>query len=308
MKNNIVIVSDDKIVIDTKITKIFDELKLKNVEVIKFNMSDVSIASIVEELDTYNFLADRKVVICYESTFLAGEVNKELKLLKAYLNSPSDNILIMVTASLSDKKEIKDLLSNNVEIIDSNISSEVLVKNNLEEFKMENRTVKYFVEYCSKNNEKILNELEKLKCYKKNDSNKLITELDIKNIVIKDYDIDIFDLVNLIAKRKKKEAFLLYKKLVNKEKDAVAIVASIASQIRLLYSVKVLSNNRVKVEEMAKIINVKPRAISIALENSENFSTKKLLYLLNCLADIDYDNKSGNSQGNNSFELFLLNI
>lgn len=308
MKHNFLIVSEDKIVIDSKISKILSEISSKEREIIKYDMAETTISSVIEELDTYNFLSVCKVVICYNCTFIDKEPNKELKLLKKYLENPSDNYLVMISAAISDKKDIKDLLSNNVEIIESGISSEVLVKNNLNGFIMDNRTVKYFVSYCLSNNEKILNELNKLKAYKADDNNKTITIQDIEKIVLKEYDEDIFDLVNAIARRDKNNIFDIYLRLIENERDAVNIIASISSQLRLLYSVKVLKDDRVSINEMATIINVKPRAISIALENCDNFSYTKLLSLLNELSEIDFKSKSGKTSGNTLFEMFLMSV
>lgn len=309
MKNNYLIVSDDKIVIDNKISKILSEINIKGIEIIKYDMSEITIPSIIEELDTYNFLSSCKMVVCYNCTFIEGEVNKDLKLLKNYISNPSDNYLILVASKISDKKDIKEFLASGIEIIDSGISSEVLVKNNLKEFKMENRTVKYFVSYCLSNNEKILNELEKLKHYKADSSDKLITVEDIEKVVIKEYDEDIFDLVNAIAQRNKPKCFDIYFRISQKEKDIVNIVASIASQLRILYSVKVMSQGKLSIENMAKILKVKSGAVSIALNNCGNFSEKKLLFLLNELAEIDYKTKSGKiSNSSTLFKTFLMSI
>ena len=308
-KHNFIIVSDDKIVIDSKINKIIEDenLKKNEAEVIKIDMLENSISDLLEELDTYNFLSNYKIVICYNCKFLEGEANAELKKLKAYVENPSDNYLIMITSKISDKKDIKELIKD-IEVIDSGISTELLIKRNLEEFKMENKTVKYFANYCLRNNEKILNELEKIKCYKYNDPLKIITEEDINKLVIRDYDEDIFDLVNAIAHNDKNKAFDIYERIIKKQKDSITIIASIASQIRLLYSVRFLSDKKKNVNEIAKIVNVKPIAVSIALENCYNYSEKKLISLLNELADIDYKIKSGNTNGNTLFEIFLMGL
>ena len=308
MKHNFLIISDDKIVIDQKISKILSDIPFKEREIVKYDMSDTLISSMIEELDTYNFLSFCKVVICYNCAFLEGEVNKEIKYLKKYLLNPSDNYLIMVATKISEKKEIKEMLSKDIEIIDSGISSEVLVKKNLESYTMDNRTVKFFVDYCLGNNEKILNELEKIKTYKMDDIDKNITVQDIEKIAIREYDENIFDLVNAIAKRDKNKMFDIYLRIVRNEKDIVNVVASVSSQLRMLYSVKILYSYKLSVNEMASIINVKPRAISIALENCDNFSCQRLLFLLNELADIDYKSKSGIASGDVLFETFLMSV
>ena len=214
----------------------------------------------------------------------------------------------MCNDSLSEKKDIKELLTNNTEIIDNKISSEVLVKNNLEYCSMDNRTVKYFCDYCLYNNEKILNELNKIKSYKYSEKDKNITIEDINSIALRDYDEDIFDLVNSIVANNKNKSFELYYRLSQKEKDSVNIVASVSSSIRNLYSVKVLKNKKYSQNEISSILGIKPYAVSIAMQNCDNYSTKKLLFLLNTLADIDFKTKSGNGRGNTLFEMFLLSL
>ncbi len=306
MKHNFFIVSSDKVTIDAEIDKILKNVP-KEREIIKYDMDDTLISTVVLELDTYNFLSSCKVVICYNFNFMEKEDGKEFRYIKDYLANFNDNYLIMISSELSDKKQIRDILSN-VEIINTKISSFDLIKKNLDGFLMDNNTINYFVNYCLENNEKIINELNKIKVYKYSDPDKTITNKDIDMLVLKDYDEDIFSLVNAIAKKDKINMFSIYSRLITKEKDTVNLVASIASQVRLLYSVKVLSDAGLNINEMATIINVKPRAISIAMENSCNFSTKRLLKLLNELTEIDYKTKSSNISGNILLKIFLLNV
>lgn len=308
MKNNYIVISDDKITIDSRINKIISDIKEKDIEVIKYDYPEVSIRDMLDSINTYNFLSNCKLIIFNNCSFLSKDSDKELKDLGKYLDNCGENYLIMVNDSISDRKEIKELLSKNIELLDNKISTDLLIKNNLDFCLMDNRTIKYFEEYCLFNNEKILNELEKIKCYKYSETDKNITIDDINNIVLKDYDEDIFDLVNAIANRKKEKSFELYNRISQKEKDSVNIIASVSSNIRNLYSVKVLKNKNYNQNQISEILGIKPYAVSIALQNCDNYSTKKLLSLLNTLADIDYKTKSGNGRGNTLFEMFLLGL
>ena len=308
MKNNYIIISSDKIAIDTKIKNIINDIKIKDLEIIKYDYPNSTIDIVLEDLNTYNFLSNCKLIIFNNCTFLSGDADKSLSKLKEYLNNSSDNYLIMINDSLSDKKEIKEIIKNNVEVIDSKISSEVLIKNNLEYCTMDNKTVKYFAEYCLYNNEKILNELKKIISYKYSEKDKTIKIEDINEIVMKDYDEDIFDLVNAIVTKNKDKSFELYKRLSRKEKDSVNIITSVAGGIRNLYCVKILNENKKTQQEISTILGIKPYAVSIALNNCNNYSSKKLLHLLDTLADIDYKTKSGNGRSNALFEMFLLSL
>ena len=195
-----------------------------------------------------------------------------------------------------------------LDVIDGRISSEILIKKNLDNFTMDNRTVRYLSSYCLGDNEKILNELQKIKCYKLNDEKKEITINDIDNLVIKNYDENVFDLVNAIVRRDKPLSFDILSRILQKQKDSVTIVASIASQIRLLYSIKTLKEDKVRESEMSSILGVKQGDISIASQNCDNFSSKKLLYLIDELAKIDLKSKSENIDSELLLKKFIFDI
>lgn len=308
MKNNYIIISNDKITTDNTINSIIKKINIKDLDIIKYDYQEDSIDKILDDLNTYNFLSSCKLIVYYNCSFLSKDADKLIKELKKYLINPSDNYLIMINDSISEKKEIKELINDNVELIKNEISSIDIVKQNLNNFKMDFQTIKYFCDYCLNNNEKIINELEKIKLYKIDDEDKNITINDINKIAIRDYNDDVFDLVNAIINKNKDKAFELYFRLFQKDKDSINIIASVAGTIRNLYSVKVLQENKCSRDEIAEILDVKPYAVSKALENCNNYSSKKLLYLLNELSDIDYKTKSGNGQSKILFEMFLISI
>lgn len=305
--NNYIIVSNDQLTIDVKINEIIKNINIKDLEVIKYDYEDVSINNMLEDINTYNLLASSKLIIYTNCLFLEKSCDKDYKYLSEYLKNPSDNYLVMTCNSLSDRKEIKDILDY-VEVVNTNVNIESLIKSKLEDFTMDNKTINYYINYCLNNNQKILTELEKLKCYKYSDSDKNITIDDINNIVLKDYDEDVFVLVNAIAAKDKDKAFSVYNRLRNKEKDSVNIIATVGNGIRNLYSVKVLNEKGYKQGEIASILDIKPYAVERALMNSGNYSTKKLLSLLNDLADVDYRCKSEYGRDNAIFEMFLLSL
>jgi DNA polymerase-3 subunit delta len=305
---NYLIVANDKISIDSLINKIVSGSKEKDLEIIKYTYPEIGIPDVLEELNTYNFLSNCKLIVFYNCTFLSKDSDKAIKEFKKYIENPSDNYLILVNDSLSDRKEIKELIASGIEVVENKTSIEEMIKSNLDFCTMDDKTIKYFIGYCLGNNEKILNELEKIKCYKYSENDKNITIKDINSIVMKDYDEDIFDLVNAIANRNREKSFDIYGRIREKEKDSVNIIASVSSNIRNLYSVRVLLEKKYKQNEISNILGIKPYAVQIASERCGNYSKKKLLYFLNTLADIDYKTKSGSGRGNALFEMFLLNL
>lgn len=310
--NIYLIESEDSIVIRTTVNDIIKKNKKENSSVITYDMTEKSIDDVIYELDTYNFLEPSKVIICDNCYFLTSnkektEVEHHLKYLKKYIENPNvENILILCCDKLSDRKEIKELLNNQVEILKNNISIDRLIRLELEDYEMSYDVINYLIEYCLNDNEKILTSLKTLKDYKLEE--KKITKEDIDTIILKSYQEDIFDLTNAIAKRKSNLAFSIYSRLIQTEKDAIGLVAAIANQFRMLYTTKVLIQEGYREDEIARQMGVKPKAISIARENTRGYTEKELLSFIEELADLDIAIKSGESTGNYLFELFLLKL
>ena len=127
MKNNYIIVSNDKVNIDFNIQSIIKKINIKDLEIVKFDYPDSTIDNVLEELDSFNLLSNCKLIIYYNCQFLNKEVDKNIKQLKKYLDNPSENYLIMINDSLSEKKDIKELVSNNVVILNETLSSQKIV-------------------------------------------------------------------------------------------------------------------------------------------------------------------------------------
>ena len=203
-------------------------------------------------------------------------------------------------------KEIDELLSK-VTVIETKLSPYDLVKNNLEDFKMDSNAIKKLVELSLDDNEKIINELNKLKMYRYDSPSKLITYEDVTNIVIEKFNDNVFDLVSAITNKNKTKAFDLYSKLIVTT-DSTSIIGAITSKVITLYQTKILSEEGLKKDEIVKITGANVWAINYAYNECNNFSSKKLLRLLKDLSDIDYKSKSQNTDIDFLFKMFLLSL
>ena len=86
---------------------------------------------------------------------------------------------------------------------------------------------------------------------------KKITKEDILELVVKkqgDMKETTFQFSRALAEKNKKEALKLYNVLLEENNDSIAILGLLASQLRIIYQVKILENRRMSVEENAKKI------------------------------------------------------
>ena len=310
--NNYLILSEDSVLIDDVIKNIIKENNLSSNSIVKYNLTETPLDTLIEELNTYAFFEDRKLVIAYSCTFLSSNKKKnELvqneKLLEEYFNNPNPlSSLIIVTDKLDDRKKLSKIIKEKCNVIEKKLSIEDKIKKNLEEFKMDNRTINYFIDYLKEDNERILTELEKLKMYKYEE--KEILKEDIDSIVVKEFDEDIFSLINCILKREVTQAFDIYNRLIFRGEEISKIVITVADQIRLIYKTKILMKDGKSRDTITSMFGIHPYRVKLAIEYSYNFTFEELEKYLIELGNIDINIKTGKSPNNYGFDLFLLRL
>lgn len=309
--NTYIIESNDYIVINTKIKEIIKKHKLTNDMIVKYDLFETSISRVVEELNTVSFIYPNKVVICENAYFLStskprGVVEHNVNTLINYLENPNtDNVLIFITDKIDTRKEAVKLIDKEF-IVKGDVSIDDLVLERLDSFKMDNKTIKYLIDYCDNNNERILNEIDKLKCLKLDE--KIITIEDINSCVIKLTGENIFSLIDAIVTKNKRKAFLITEELIDNGEEISKIIIMVADQFRLMLQVKNFLKKRYSQEEIAKMLRIHPYRVKLAAEKGYNYSEKVLLSNLEYFFDLDYMIKSGSSNPKLCFDLFLANL
>lgn len=305
------IISEDSFTINQELNNIINNDK--DIEIVKYNLLETKIEDVLETLDTYNFFNTRKIVICENPTFITSESNKliidnDLIKLENYLNNPSkENTLILVTKTkLDERKKITKKLKEIAKIIDKPLNINSYIKNNLDGYKMDTKTIDYLLKHCKENKDRIINEFNKLKLFKYDE--KEITIDDIDNYVTKTLDDNIFELIDSIIKKDKRKALRIYDELLIQNEEPIKILVLIANKFRTLYQIKLLSKNGFNNEDIAKKLFLHPYTVKLSKEMAINYSEQEILDNIKKLANIDYDIKVGNTLNNISLELFIIEL
>lgn len=308
--NIFLVVSNDKITLDEKIKDL--KKKNKDSEVIYYDLLETPIERLIEDLDTYNFLANSKIVVGTNAFFLGTDkpkttITHNTDILEHYLENPSsDNILILVTDNLDKRKKLTTLISKKAEVIEELKDIHSIILKKLDNYKLEKNAEAKLIEYCSNSHERIINEIEKLKLYKLDD--KLITEKDIDDVVMINLDDNIFHFIDSILSKDKKYAFKLYHNFLLHGEQVVHMIILLSNKIRLMYQVKVLLNQGNSDQAISKLLKVHEYPVKLAREKAYNYSEDALLQILEKLAKIDLDIKSGEKSGEIEFETLLASI
>lgn len=312
MKHNYLIESTDSYSIKLKIDKIIKDNGFMDASISYYDMADETLDKALEDLDTYGFFTNKKVVVItnFSSIDNNGQKNSLERLAKYVNNDFPDNMLIITTDKLvvKDNKFLKDI-KKNLEQFSLETNSLDYIKAELSSYKVDNSTIKLIDEYCLKDLAKIHNECSKLKNYKITD--KVITSDDVRGLVIKkmgDATDTTFSFVRALAEKNKKEALRLYQEILDYNIEPIALVGLLASQFRIMYQVKVLDKRKYSNKEIANALNAKGYRVIKTKELLYFYSEKEILNLIIALGDIDFKIKTTNSDPNSLLQLFILNM
>lgn len=300
--------SNDYLLFQSEKDKLISSKGFSEAQIDIYDLEEVPLSNALEDLDTYSFLSDKKVIILINIECIKFDDNKDdLNHLIKYINNPNkDNLLIIYSNGNNTLKTIKEL-KKVCKLIESDISIKDYIKNSFKDYKIDFKAINMLEEYCLDDFTKVVNECDKLKNYKMDD--KTITCADILNLVTKklgDSRDLTFAFSRSLALKDIKSALEKYRELLDYDIEPLSIIGLLASQIRIIYQVKLLENK--KDSEIALELGEKEFRIKKTRELTRLYSREELLNLMRELANMDYRLKTEDIDGNNLIELFILNI
>ncbi|MBP3920882.1 MAG: DNA polymerase III subunit delta [Bacilli bacterium] len=297
---------DEKFLINEEIKDIIKKEKIESISISKYDLEINTMKDIIDDAYTLSLFDERKIIIVDNlDLYIKNEKNTEI--LDEYVDNQNENVIIIFTASnLDNKKKIVKKLKTKVKTQEFNKLKNIsnIVKKMFDDYKIDYSCVDLLIKLVGNDLGIIKSEVEKIKTYK---SSKEITRQDILELVSINNTDDIFDLINYIVNKDKENAFQVYDNLIMHNEEPIKIIITLANQFRLIYQVKELYKEGNSRDRIAEILKVHPYRIKIALEKSNNYSSKILLKYLSQLSDIDYKIKNGLIDKNLALELFILN-
>ena len=301
--------------IDEKIKEIIKENKIDKYNIEQFDLENNSIREIIDSSNTLSLFADKKILIIDNSFIFTGSTKKtdekDILLLDNYLDNINDNTIIIFKVNnekLDSRKKIVTKIKKVAKIIEFNKLLDInsKIKELFEPCKIDNNTIKYFIDRVGTNMELISKEIEKIKTYKDQDKN--INENDITNLTNKNINTDIFYLLDNILNNNKEKAIESYNEMIKIGEEPIKILVMLANQFRLIYQVKELSKKGYREYDIMDILDQKQFTIKKAVERISKYKDTELLKYINDLAELDINIKSGLIDKNIGLELFILNI
>ncbi|MEG2457839.1 MAG: DNA polymerase III subunit delta [Bacilli bacterium] len=303
----------NRILIDKYIDSIIKENNIKSI--FKFDLNESKINDVLVEANYKDLFNDKKAIIVDNALFLTSISKDSTDEFERYIvSNDEDNYMFLIVneEKLDERKKIVKYLKENSIVkvfnkIDNNSLREYIFNSfNSEGYNIEQTSISLIIKLTLNNINLIETEIEKLKLYKV--ETKTISEEDVKNVVPRTHEDDIFKLVTSVINKSRNDIFSIYKDLISNNFEPIALISLLSNTFRLYYSVSVLYKDGYNDTSIATFLGVHPYRVKLAREQLYNYNEDDLLKLIERLADADYDIKSGKIDKFIALEMFFTSI
>ena len=300
--------------INKYVNKIIDDNKVGEFDINKYDLTNTSLTDIINDASSMSLFSEKKVIIVNNAYIFTGSNKKNIEQnideLENYVNNNNENtilIFIVNNEKLDERKKITKLIKKNGIVKDFNtIDNITLAKNLFDSYSISIDNIKYLIERVGDDTTLLASEIEKIKTYKDKDLN--ITKDDITKLTTKSLEVNNFKLIDAIIKKDKALALSLYQERLKLNEEPIAIIISLANQIRIMYQVKQLYLNGYTENNIASILKIHPYRVKLAAQNSKKYDSDILLNYISKLANLDINIKNGKIDKKLGLELFIISL
>lgn len=310
MAYNYIISSDDKEAAINKIEEIKNAIDYE-LDESNYDLEDDGLYSVIDELTTVSLFASPKLIIVKSAETIVNSSDKALsELYKAMNDMNSENVLIFLFYKGFDYSNEKlnkiKKYSSFIDIKLKNIPITEYIKNLFEAdgYEIDSQAISLLSSYLD-NLASVKTAVEVLKCYKCD--NKKITDNDIKLMITKPLEDNVYQLVEAVIDNDKKRMFSCFKDLKYSSVQPSYLVSLLINKFQELYNVSILVKSNVSKNEIANIFNVSEGRAYYMMKNAKATTVSVMKKNLDLLNELELNIKSGKIDQNLGLELYFLN-
>lgn len=314
---NYALLAENKYLVEKQLNKIINDLKVnQEIEIFDYNGldKDFNVEVMLNELNTFPFLSDHKVIVLSNPNFLSAKgtlSESSINNLEAYMKSPasfSTLIIYVDQFKVDNRKKITKVVKKHAKVFEPEVLDEravsSIIRNDLAKNKIniQNNALQELVKRVFPNFDNWPQELEKLTLYNK----KNLELQDIEVLINMSDEDNVFLLVNGVLDKNLHLSLNTYRNLPQKEREPIAMIMLLASQFRLIHQVQTLLNGNIPPKEIAISLKVHSYRVTVAQKSARKYSSQQILKVLSDLSDLEQNIKNGNVNPDIGFELFLV--
>lgn len=310
--NNYLLESLDSLSLQKERDKIIHSEGFDSATISLYDMEESLLENALEDLDTYSFLSDKKVIIIHKIDALKQDDNKrQIDHLLKYLDNPNSNNLLIIDANkLNNTYKLTKELKKKCKYQLVEYDDKSFIKNELSGYSIDTKTINLLSDYCLGDFSKIANECAKLREYKYDE--KKITIKDVEDLVerkLGDSRDLTFAFTKSLAERDKKDALIKFRELLAYNIEPISLIGLLASQIRIIYQVKIFNKEHYSDKEIQEMLEEKTTyRIKKTRELIHYYTEKELLQMMQQLHEMDLKLKTSDVDGIGLIEMFIINM
>lgn len=308
---------NEQVIKKNKMDRILSNLDPKETDIVTYDAEVTSIQEIVADCMTIPFLKAQKVIIIKNPIFLTNiktSIKHDNKLLIKYLQNPSDTTILLIDAvgcNIDKNAEVYKVLQKCAYIIDIKELDEVecraWVKRRLE---TEGTTIgeealNLLIEYLHGDLLRMEQEIAKLASFRYHDR---VTEEDIRNLVSKNYDEDLYKLIKAIINKDRSQIIDIYQGITQSVTDVGSLMALITKSFVDLYTTAKLIEAGYSQQDIANVFGIKAGRAYYMMKDAGNFKLETLEEYVNLILQLDYKIKNGLIDKTFGLEMLLLSL
>lgn len=281
---------------------------------VTYDASRSDLLTVLDDARTIPFFSDKKIIIVNHATFLSptDDTGWDCEILDSYLKDPMDSTVLIFVGEfmkLDARKKIVKAMQKTCKVLQySRLDESSKVNYIRNELKSRNihidpKGLQELEKRLPADIQTIKNEISKLELYGGD-----ITLDCINDLITRPLEEDVFILVNAVTKQDLKTALHLWNDLCVLNKDAIYLIALLASQFRFLYQVKTLMMQGYSKNEITSELKAHPYRIQVSMQTCSYLELAYILEILAQLATLDQKLKSGQLDKKLGFELFLMQL
>ena len=289
-----------------RIKNIFGEC-IKGINYI--NIDETNYTELIQDIETPAFGYEKKLIIARNTGLLKKdgkrknvELEKSREKLIEYLNKNIDRIkesvvLVFVEENADNKKELYKVIDKNGVVCNFEYQKPIQLEKRIKaicngyEVKIDDSTLRYFIECCGTNMQDLINEIRKLIEYA-GKGGKILKE-DIDELSIKKLESVIFDLTDSLGKKDTAKALQVLKNLIYAKEPLQKILITLYNHFKKIYFTKLALKYE---KDIISSLDLKPNQTFLVNKYKQQagyFTEYELKQILQKLRDLDYEYKNG---------------
>jgi DNA polymerase III subunit delta len=281
------------------------------------DLEETPIQDAILDAETFPFIGEKKVLILknasfFKATAAKSKVEHDLTVLEEYLSQPVEYTIIIFIApyeKIDERRKIVKKIKEHGRVVNCepikewDLSKWIDLLAKQMEVHITEDAKELIIQEVGTELMAIQKELEKFSL-SLTDS-KTITKDIVEKLVFRNSESSVFKLIDGILQRDLSKAINIFRELMKRKEEPIALLALLASQIRLILQCKLFKNQGYSSQQMAKHLKSHPYAIKMALEREKYFSEKKLYEMISHITETDEMMKRGEMEKELAFELLI---